>query len=122
MRYETRLQIIRISSSRLTERTRTARSRARDTATLNRCSYRSIVSAVLLAELAAESRVMLAAPILGAARRRALAPTGHRAAACDQHDTRRHDGDIDDADVAAAAGGVQRPAGAACWPPSPIPF
>ena len=33
---------------------------------------------------------MLAAPILGAARRRALAPTGHRAAACDQHDTRRH--------------------------------
>ena len=37
-------------------------------------------------------RAMLAAPRIGAARRRrrALAPTGHRAAACDQHDTRRH--------------------------------
>ncbi len=37
-------------------------------------------------------RAMLAAPRIGAARprRRALATTGHRAAACDQHDTRRH--------------------------------
>ena len=38
------------------------------------------------------NRAMLAAPRIGAARRRRRAPatTGHRAAACDQHDTRRH--------------------------------